>query len=261
MSNNTVKKDGPLLNDTETQLAFSKLHTEYPLIERSVGDPLYEGQKYTLVSFIPSKGAQPDKNGLYGMAKVRGAFHSLQEANDRAEWLVKNHDSVHPILTTYMGRPYPLVADTKSYVQETNEVDLKKNSDEIIKEDVKTKRLEDKKIVNEIKEKEKELLKDVDPETEMDPFENYTMLRVKRAHLIFTYKENLEKLEKIKDILNKTQTEIKTYDEQSNEYKQQYMERYESAREKSGLGGFNKDTTETFMKYLDNDEPLENLLK
>lgn len=233
-------------------------------------DPLFENQKYCLVSFTPSKGATPDKDGIFGMSKVRGVFHTVQEANDRAEWLIRNHDQSSVILTTFVGRPYPVCVDTKKYIEETNNVDLQTKISTTLKEEAREKREADKRAMAEMKEREETLLKDVekpaveegssssqDPE---DLFENYTMMRVKRAHLIFTYNEQVEKMEKMKQVLVDCDTAIRKTDAEDNDFKDRYMQRYNDARNEVGCK-FDSETTATFMKYLDDDRELSTVLK
>ena len=109
-------------------------------------DPQIPSQIYSLHSFVPSKGSTPDKNGVYGMVKFRGSFSSIQEANERSEYLIRNVDSYNSILTGYVGRPFPLTNNNKKYCTETNEVDVNKTTDEIVSKDIKSKRDEEKRV-------------------------------------------------------------------------------------------------------------------
>jgi hypothetical protein len=220
-------------------------------------DPLYEQQRYCLVSFIPSANATPDADGIFGMSKVRGVFQTAQEANDRAEWLIRNHDQNTTILTTYVGRPYPICADTKKYIEETNSVDLQTKINTTLREEAKEKRVIEQKAMNEIKEREKELVADTESQRVEDPFEHYTMLRVKRAHLIHTVLEYNEKMNNIKKILVECTKEINESDK-TTDFKTKYLDRYNKAIEEVGCK-FNN--SETFMKYLDDDRDLEEILK
>ena len=49
---------------------------KYPATERTFADPSIPGQRLCLVSFVPSVDAKPDKDGVYGMIKVRGSFET-----------------------------------------------------------------------------------------------------------------------------------------------------------------------------------------
>jgi hypothetical protein len=216
-------------------------------------DPIYNGQKYCLVSFIPSRGAQPDADGVFGMSKVRGVFQTAQEANDRAEWLIRNVDQNANILTTYVGRPYPICLDTKEYIEETNNVDLQTKINTTLKADAQEKREKDMKAMNEIKEREKELVNDTSEGTSESPLDIYIMNRAKRAHLIHTFKEYQSKLETIKKALYLCDNAIK--ETECDEFKKDYMERYHAARKEVGCPG-----EESFMKYLDDDRPIRDII-
>ena len=85
---------------------------------------------------------------------------NASEANQRAEWLIRNVDSYHTIHTSYSGRPFPLCSDTRKFVKETNEVDIRKKTVETISEEIKSKKEEEKRNVQDIKEREKRLLEE-----------------------------------------------------------------------------------------------------
>ena len=112
MDRNSSRPSVPPLTDQETKQAMSVLNNtsllSFPQVERRYADPPVEGQKIVLVSFVPAKGAQPDQHGVFGFAKVRGSYLTEHEANDRAEYLVKNVDSYHPIYHARVGQPFPL---------------------------------------------------------------------------------------------------------------------------------------------------------
>ena len=120
----------PPLTKEQGDIAVSELYSKnldkFPKIERKYADPIDHGQKFALVSFVPSKTAQPDEDGVYGMMKVRGVYASIDEADDRAEFLVRNVDSYQNILTTYVGRPFPLVQTGEKYGAELKEIDVEK---------------------------------------------------------------------------------------------------------------------------------------
>ena len=78
-----------------------------------------------------------------------------QEADQRAEFLIRNVDSYHQIYHTYVGRPFPMTASSK-YSAETNEIDIRKEMTESISNDVKQKKQDELKTVQEIKKREEE---------------------------------------------------------------------------------------------------------
>jgi Family of unknown function (DUF5832) len=221
----------------------------FPKVEKFYADPVIHGQVYSLVSFVPSRGATPDKDGVFGMLKVRGTFATEDEAMLRAEYLVRNVDSYHSIYHTYVGRPFPLAA-TNKYISDTVEIDIKKKVTEETSAQIRQKRDAERQTIKEIEEKEKELLSDVakKPE-EIDPVDTYTELRVKKAQLSWTYLETLKKMNEMKANIIKARQELVQMDADHPECREEYMTRYKEARKKSGL----PETDESFMKYLGDD--------
>lgn len=221
----------------------------FPKVEKFYADPVIHGQVYSLVSFVPSRGSTPDKDGVFGMLKVRGTFATEDEAMLRAEYLVRNVDSYHSIYHTYVGRPFPLAA-TNKYISDTVEIDIKKKVTEETSAQIRQKRDAERQTIKEIEEKEKELLSDVakKPE-EIDPVDTYTELRVKKAQLSWTYLETLKKMNEMKANIIKARQELVQMDADHPECREEYMTRYKEARKKSGL----PETDESFMKYLGDD--------
>lgn len=221
----------------------------FPKVEKFYADPIVHGQVYSLVSFVPSRGATPDKDGVFGMLKVRGTFATEDEAMLRAEYLVRNVDSYHSIYHTYVGRPFPLAA-TNKYISETVEIDIKKKVTEETSAQIRQKRDAERQTIKEIEEKEKELLSDVAKKQEdIDPVDTYTELRVKKAQLSWTYLETLKKMNEMKENIIRAREELVKMDADHPECREEYMTRYKDARKKSGL----PETDESFMKYLGDD--------
>ena len=252
----------PPLNDEEFKHA-NEAHNDtsflkFRKVDRHFADPLFQNQVYSLHSFAPAKGATPDENGIYGVMKIRGTFQTPQEAAQRSRYLIKNIDSYNPIITGYVGRPMPLVADHRKFCEDNDEVDMNKKTEDVVNEDLREKRQEDKKVIKEIKEKEKKLLEDVKEDKEVDPQEEYKMLRVKRSQLIFTYNETMNKMKQMIESMEKAEEEINKLDKEDETYKDDYMERYLSARDEAGLGG--EESPDNFMKYLPRLESFRELI-
>src|SRR5690606_12532646 len=210
---------------------------------------------YCLHSFVPSKGANPDERGVYGFVKFRGSFATQQEADERAEFLVRNVDSFNDVYTSYCGRPFPLTHN-KAFVKETSEIDVKKQISDIVSQDIKTKVAEERRIKDDLKEKEKKLLDENEKVLNNVPVETdeekYTVLQVKRANLVHVYVETKQKLEKIKESILKCRTEIEQFDQTHPEIKDTYIEKYNQARELSGLDKVENDTS--YLKYMGYDD-------
>lgn len=245
----------PSLTEQEVKEAIRELNVtsyirKFPRFEKFYADPQLQNQNYALVSFVPAKGASPDQDGVYGMLKVRGTFASEDEAMLRAEHIIRNGDSYHNIYNTYVGRPFPL-AGSKKYITDTTEVEIKKKIVETTSTEIRKKREEERQTMREIQEREKELLADVERK-EIDPYDSYTELMVKKAQLSWTYHQTLQKMDEMKRNIIKAREEIKTMREENEDYHNQYMGRYMEAREKAGL----PNNDESFIKYMAEDLDL-----
>lgn len=224
----------------------------YPKIDRLLTDPPIQDQTHSLFSFVPAKGATPNQDGIFGFAKFRGVFSNAMDATQRAEYIIRHVDSYHQIFITPVGKPYPITLDSK-YSAKVNEIDLRKEIEETLSEDVKTQRLKEAKEKKQIEEREKALKEDV-KKTD-DPYESYVTNKVKRAHLIFTYQEYKTKMAEIKENIEKT---IKVLDETETEhpdFSEKYLETYLEARKSAGLD--NSTDSNNFIKYLDKDAHFE----
>lgn len=238
------------VKNAKSELIVNDFVYKFPRFERFYADPQLQNQNYGLVSFVPSKGATPDSDGVYGMVKIRGTFATEDEAMLRAEYLIRNADSYHSIYNTYVGRPFPLSV-SKKYISDTTEVDIKKKIVESTSTEIRKKRDEERRTMKEIEEREKELLADVEKKEE-DPYDQYTELMVKKAQLSWTYHETLKKMEEMKKNIIKAREEIVKMREENSDYHQQYMDRYMEARKKAGLP--NDDNS--FIKYMAEDLDL-----
>jgi hypothetical protein len=248
-----VKSRVDPLTSTETEIAAKVLIEDntatFARVERRFCDPDIPGQKFSLHSFIPSKGAKPDSLGIYGMIKIRGTYSSIEEAADKAEELVKNHDSYHKIYTGFVGKPMP-ITESSDFSAKVDEIDIQKEISTTVREDIKAKRAFEKKQVDEIREREKSLKEEVEQEAN-DPYEKYTCLCVKRAQTIWGYFEHKKKMDELIDVFNKTVEEIKEMDAEDSDYKDKYVQRYKDARERAGIPEDKNDIS--FMKYLTKD--------
>lgn len=243
------------LTPQETQTAMQDLVSKdvirtYPSSERTFADPTIAGQKLCLVSFVPSVDAVPDKDGVYGMIKVRGSYDTEEEADDRAELLIRTVDSYHKIFTAFVGKPFPATTSSK-WSGDTNEIDIKKKVTEVISKDIKRQRMEEKKEIDDIKEREKRLMEDV--EKDFDPYERYIELRVKKAQLVWTYLETQKKMDEMKESIIKTREEIGELDEENPSFLSTYREKYMGARREAGL----KDDDASFLSYLGDEDEKE----
>ena len=220
---------------------------QFLAVEKKYADPVDPIQRIGLFSFVPAKGATPNEKGVYGFAKIRGNYATEQEADERAEFLIRNIDSYHQIYHTYVGRPFPLTTSS-DYSGEKKEINLREEAAESISANIKTKRQNEKKEIQEIHEREKQLLQETKKEEDDDPMDHYITLRVKKAQLTWTYLETQRKMTEVKDIIIKTRNQLNDMENTSAEYKDKYFKKYCEARAKSGLD--NASHQENFMKFM-----------
>lgn len=247
------KQGIPPLNEEQTNEALSELNItsftdKFPRVDRTYADPVMPHQYIGLISFVPSKGAKPNENGVYGFAKLRGNFASEIEACERAEFLIRNVDSNNHIYHTYVGRPFPITNCSK-YSAQTDEIDIRKETTKTLSENIKSKKLDEEKQMKEIKEREERLLEETKNEA-VDPYDSYITLRVKKAQITFTYLEHQKKIVELKEIILKTRKEIEELDKEYPEFQNSYLEKYMKAREDAGIVESKLDANENFIKYL-----------
>lgn len=238
----------------ETKAAVADLYdksfvNKYPRSERYNSDPIHNGQVYHIMSFVPARGATPDKDGLFGMFKCRGTFMNETDMNERAEWLIRNVDSFHPMRCGWVGKPMPL-ALSSNWCEDHKEVDIRKKVVEVISNDVKHQKDDEQREMREIEAQEQRLLQDC-KEDEVNPFEKYTELRLKKANIIFTVVDVEKKVAEMKKSLREVLQNIDALDAESPDYKESYMERYMKAREAAGI----KTTDDDITNYM-GDGPL-----
>ena len=249
----------PALTDGQTDDAMKVLNNtdftdKFPRVDKCYADPIIPMQIYGLVSFTPAKGATPNENGVYGFAKLRGNYATEIEANERAEYLIKNFDSYHAIYHTYCGRPFPMTISSK-YSAETTEVDIRKQTTESVSQNIKEKRNDEQQAMREIKDREEKLLQESKKE-EIDTYDDYITQRVKLAQLSFTYLEHQKKMVEVKDIIIKTRKVLKELDEEFPDYQNSYYDKYIQARKDAGLKESKMDADANFIKFLVEDADL-----
>jgi len=253
------EQGAPDLTAEQTESAFNELNNtsfvdKFPRVDRTYADPIIPMQYIGLISFVPAKGATPNENGVFGFAKLRGNYSNEIDANQRAEYLIRNVDSYHQIYHTYVGRPFPITSSSK-YSAETSEIEIRKEMTTDISTGIKEKKMEEQATIRDMKEREEKLLEEAKI-GEVDPYDEYITLRVKKAQLSFTYLEHLKKLKEVKGIIFKTRKQLEEMDEKYPEYQNTYYEKYMQARKDAGLKETKEQADSNFIKFLVEDEPL-----
>ena len=231
-----LKSHAPHLTDEETDKAMKELfnpsfaNLDFPRVMRTRIDPPLAQQNFCVFTFTPSVGAQPDKDGCYGALRIRGTFPSVQDAEEWSENLVRNVDSYHENMVGFVGRDFPLTADSK-YCTKTKEDDIRMKLDNI-----KQQREQEKREMEEIQERQKQLLADTTEKQEIsyDDIEYYTSLIVKRGNVRILQEECEKKLKDCAKILKKTNQDIFELDEKFPDYQKEYEEKYKNALDAIG---------------------------
>jgi hypothetical protein len=232
-------------SDAVSQLVIDT--TKFPQINRKLVDPIKNGDpRFALFSFIPTAGATPDKDGVFGVAKIRGAFYTSKEADARAEEIISNVDSTNSIFTCFIGVPFALVPRGKAI--DTTEIDLKNKTEKTISENIRIKRNAEKKEMEEIEERRADLLADVSKEpTDED---TYIEQRVKLAHLRYLIIEHKAKLKECEEAELKVRDKLR---EMPKDFEETYMDRYKEGRRKANIP--EETDLSGFMKYMT--EPID----
>lgn len=222
-------------------------HVEFP--SRFV-DPIEPGEpKFALFSFVPGRNIKPDDKGFFGVAKIRGAYHTYAEASKRAEDIIKYVDSSSSIFTQKIGEPFPLVV--KGYADDVDEVQIKEAVETSLRDNDRKKQLEEKKIMDEIRQREEALKRDVDPNEPTDPKEVYLEKRVKLAHLTHHIKTLRTQIEECLVKREKCRQELIDMNETDPSLEETYIDRYMNARRQANIP--ESTDKDGFMKYLCDD--------
>lgn len=244
--------DGPLVGQ-EASNAIEALHKPvndkfFQKIDRSYVDPILPGQLFCLHSFEPADGAKPNKNGFYGMFKIRGCFASEEESDSRAEFLIKNSDSVHSIYTGRVGRPMPIcdddvadkyTADPDAYAEKTNkELQVRTQATD-----------EEKKMAkDQIEDRKQLLLLECADDYKKPEMTRYIELRNQYAQLVHLIFDTTKKLEEYKGVCAKAKKAVKKMENKNPELFKSFSDIYHKSREEVGLT--NDPTVNPHLNYM-----------
>lgn len=228
-----TREESKVAHQELTQPRFINL--TFPRTRKQRTDPEVPNQRIALVSFIPSNGATPDKDGCFGVAKIRGSFGNVDEADEHAQNLIRNFDSYSAIDFVPVGKDFPLMKDNAAYVTETREVDLRNVIDKTTKDFVEKKRQEEKKEIDEIQERQKKLSEAPSNPENPDDIEYYIQLRVKKATALMRQEEATKVMGQCKKINEKTNSILTDIEEKHPEFAEEYLEKYQTALKESGI--------------------------
>ena len=226
------------LTDEELDIALEKLITRWPRVEKRWTDPVMTGKELCSFSFIPSSGATPDKDGLYGLLKIRGTFSNETDQDANAESILADVDSFHAIHHGFTGHPLPLVKDNDDrYCLSVENVSLREKIKGEMSKNAQEHHREQKKFVEEVEEKTRQTREKEEAALrgEIDEEERYITLRVKRANLIFTLYQMLAGMKRYKDTLLQTIDVLSEMDEKNPTFQNTFLAKYKHAADEVGL--------------------------
>lgn len=243
----------PPLTSEEGDVATSALvnssfvNLNFPKILRNRVDPPLAAQTYFIMCFDPSPGAQPDSDGCFGVAKIRGTFATVNEAQEYAETLVRTIDSYHVNDIGYVGKDFPIAIDNERYCTQTEEIDIRMKLDATARDNIKKQKEADKKEMEEINERHKNLLADTKKDINVIDIEYYTTLKQKVASMRMMIEECQKKEKEASKVLKKSRSELSELDERHPQFTKEYEEKYKQAT--INIGG-DKASTDKMISYM-----------
>lgn len=227
----------------------------YKARETVYADPPYKNQAYALFSWLPSTGATPDKNGVYGMLKVRGTFDDESDMNKRAEFLISHCDSFHRIYHAKNGVPVPLTLK-EEFSRDVKFVRQSATDDDIIHTSVKSDEQNSEEVQKELEGRIKKIRQEEkNGAPDLEPMEDYIQSKVKIAFNMNAIDSMKKQLEQSYKIIRTAHEHIKELENENPEFKDQFMERYNNARRTIGVTTDEDESNKQieYMQYTDDD--------
>jgi Family of unknown function (DUF5832) len=229
--NLTNAAESPLTAD-ESAAAVATLYTPRPfrIANRNFVDPIkHTDPTYFLFTFVPSKNAVADESGWYGVAKIRGFGHTLEEVDLRAKEIIEKIDSSNSIFTGVCGRPFPLV--TRGFASDLVEVDVSNKTEQIISDNVRAKQKAAEKEMKEMEQRRAALVKeDGTINDDISGQELYIQERVKLAHLKYACFEHLSKRDECLKSIERVKAFLRNANTENPEYEENFIKRYKEGR-------------------------------
>ena len=257
----TTPENTPPLTQEELESAKKELiFPPYPIFNKKFIDdfiPKHDPQ-YALFSYVPrhnspemlflqqirqtlSKEHQTtlddlimnNKQHVYGVGKIRGAFSSLKEAEEASDKIIKNIDSTHSVYICKIGVPFPLV--TKGFANEVKKIDLRQPIEQSMVESIRQKRAKEQREIEAIKQREQQLTQPVEESPYLSELDNYIQLRVGLAHTRYEHDRvkslSVDLAKKEKALVPK----LLEIEKNNPTFVDEYMDRYMQGRKNVGL--------------------------
>lgn len=214
------------------------LDLKFPRERKFRVDPLISGQSVGIISFIPSPNARPDKDGCFGVVKLRGNFSNQMDAERYGAMLMRKYDSFAEYDLVRVGQEFPLMVDNTVYTAETREINIKAIVDDISLSYIRKKKEQERNERQEVEERARRLInsntEEEKEETGADDLEYYTMLRTKKANAQHVIDEAKKRNLEAQEALEKVTKEIAKMDEKFPTFKKDYIAQYDRALKSIG---------------------------
>jgi len=223
-------------------------------------DPPISGQSVGIISFMPAPGSLPDRQGCYGVVKLRGNFANAEDAERYGSMLMRKYDSYADYDLVRVGQEFPLMIDNSVYTEETREINIKAIVDDVSLSYIKKKKEEDRRQREEVEERHRKLVsKDTEEEKaeSSNDLEFYTTLRTKRAHCLWVIDESNRKRQEAEEALLKINNEIADLDQQFPTYSKDFIAQYDRALQSVGTNAAENPLIGYMKKDIESGIPIQ----
>jgi len=226
-------------DDAVGKAAVEGQMVHYPKVVRTMTDPPLVGQRLSCVSFMLFKEPKKLSNGVpvYGYIKMRGNWADESQATFEASKIIKEVDSKYQVRVAPTGAWVP-ITDEQAFIKDVIEVRTSKEQILLHDEAAKEKMAEERRIKNEIREREEELKNDGDIYDDPTSLTYYSMRRVTEKTLIESRDRQINQLESTHQILYKVRKELKKLEIDHPDYIDKWIDRYNEERHKAGIPDF-----------------------
>ncbi|ABF82086.1 hypothetical protein MIV056L [Invertebrate iridescent virus 3] len=247
----------PPLTDRQLEEAFSQLYLgDWAYVDRKYDDPVIPGQNFALFSFLPTVGAQPDADGVYGFLKIRGTFDRAEQAEDKARELIQ-YFTANTIKACKVGTPVPVAISQPS--TEAIEIPPPKNgpfetdgpTDLKYQQLIQAQSMDEQKQIQEIYQNVEKLKEDVTKNpANKEPMQVYLELLQKMATCAWTYSQAQKTKDDMKSIILSDRLKLEEMDQKYPHLQNEYRKVYDEKNQQLGLDQCSDDMALGIRKYF-----------
>lgn len=236
-----LDKRYPKLKGDVLDAAVEGQTIKYPMVVRAASDPPISGQRFGLISFmIPDAPIRDETNGytVTSFVKLRGNYSDESLAELESEKIIKKVDSKFRVVTVPVGQWVPITDNPRMF---SKLLDVKMNDTEIALRDraAREKADEEARIMRELKESQERLRNGGDVYDDPTSLDYYVTKRVTFGRLCEERDILRAKVEDVLGKIERTITELKGLEETKPEHRDNWVERYNFERARSGIEPMN----------------------